>query len=52
MKKIDETLFYIPPANIPLTTTEKEIITWEILKEHGMRARNYILASMSNDLQH
>ena len=51
IEKINDTLSYIPPIEISLTMTEKEIITWEILKEQDMRARNYVLASMSNDLQ-
>ena len=51
MEKIDDTLSYIPLTEIPQIVTEEEIITLEILKEHDMRVRNYILASMSNDLQ-
>ena len=50
VEKIADTLPYIPPTDIPLTRTEEEIITWEILKDHNMRARNYIFASMSNNL--
>ena len=50
IEKRDGTLFYIPPTEIPLTAMEEEIITWEILKNHEMRAHNYILALMSNDL--
>ena len=52
IERIDDTLSYILLTEIPQSTIEEEIITWEILKEHDMRARNYILASMSNDFQH
>ena len=50
VEKIDDILSYIPPIKIPLTVSEEEIIIREILKEHDMRARNYIPAWMSKDL--
>ena len=52
MEKIDNTLSYIPSTDIPLTFIEEKIINLKILKEYNMRAHNYILALMSNDLQH
>jgi len=32
-------------------SSEEEHATWEQMKEHDLRARNYIIASMTNELQ-
>lgn len=52
MERIDDNLSFAPPTEIPQTMTKEEMITWDIMKENDMRARNYTLALMSNDLQH
>ncbi|KAJ9162921.1 hypothetical protein P3X46_022657 [Hevea brasiliensis] len=39
------------PGPLPLGTTPEELETLEKWKEHDMRARCYMLASMTNELQ-
>jgi len=50
VEKID-VLFYTPPIDIPERVTGEERETWENLRYHELRVHNYILASMSNNLQ-
>jgi len=51
MENIDDVLYYTPLMEIPEGMTKEERVTWENLREPELRARNYILTSMSNDLQ-
>ena len=50
MEKINDVLYYTPLMEIPEGLSEEERVTWENLRDHEFRARNYILALMSNDL--
>lgn len=52
MEKIDNVLYYTPPTEIPEGLSEEERVSWKNLRDHEFRAQNYILAWMSNDLQH
>jgi len=49
MERIDDVLPYAPPTDIPQGVTEEVSIILEILKEHDMKTRNYIIVLMSND---
>ena len=50
MERINDVLFISPPVFIPDDVTGEERFNWEIFRDHDIRARNYILAFMSNDL--
>ena len=50
MEKIAYCLDKSPPVALPDGSSEEERNTWREWHEHDFRARNYILASMNNDL--
>ena len=52
MEKIDEDLEKVITALLPKGCNEEEHVTREEGREQDLRARNYIFASMSNELQH
>lgn len=51
MEKIDGVLERVIPTLLPEGCSDEELVTWEEIREQDFKAGNYILASMSNELQ-
>ena len=45
MEKIDYVLDKSSPGALPKGSSEEECATWEGMREHDLRAQNYILTS-------
>ena len=51
MEKILDVLEQHVPTSLPEGCSEEERVTWEEMRDHDLRVRTYILASMTNELQ-
>ena len=52
MEKILDVLEQHVLESLPEGHSKKEWVTWEEMRDQDLRARTYILASMTNELQH